>query len=314
MLMGVLVVASKSDTASMTLYDAMRRLDGWSESFSSSLGDYYIHECNRVYLLLIDQIHIRADDIDFIFSENTNLSVDEVLILSRHVSRSNTPAMTLHAIGIPGILPYGEEGKSGGRNGILVPPSKYFASLFRRMNELAREKKLDDDFDLTLETTHHGPILKTPTLYIEIGSTDNEWSREDVAECWAEVISDVLGMFDDELKYFNPNSEVMIGFGGGHYAPRHKAVIIDSEINLGHVIANYSLIFDQKSESQIPSGPWSECIKNVVDSTRISFPNNRIFAHLDRKSFKGWERSAIIQRLEELGIEVRRGKQISQRE
>ena len=41
-LMGVLVVASKSDTASMTLYNAMMRLDGWGESFSSSLGDYYI--------------------------------------------------------------------------------------------------------------------------------------------------------------------------------------------------------------------------------------------------------------------------------
>ena len=41
-LVGVLVVASKSDTASMTLYNAMMRLDGWSESFSSSLGDYYI--------------------------------------------------------------------------------------------------------------------------------------------------------------------------------------------------------------------------------------------------------------------------------
>ena len=52
----------------------------------------------------------------------------------------------------------------------------------------------------------------------------------------------------------------------------------------------------------------------MVESTKISFPNNRIFAHLDRKSFKGWERSAIIQRLDELGIEVRRGKQISQRE
>ena len=95
---------------------------------------------------------------------------------------------------------------------------------------------------------------------------------------------------------------------------RSDEIMIDSEINLGHVIANYSLIFDQKSESQLPSGPWSECIKNVVSSTRISFPNNTIFAHLDRKSFKGWERSAIIQRLEELGVEVRRGKQISQRE
>ena len=47
-----------------------------------------------------------------------------------------------------------------------------------------------------------------------------------------------------------------------------------------------------------------------VESTRISFPNNNIFAHLDRKSFKGWERNAIINKLDELGIEVRRGKQI----
>ena len=312
--MGVLLLASKSDTASMTLFDAIMRLKGWSEVFTRTYGDYYIHECGSVYLLLIEQIHIRADGIDSIFKKNTGFSIDDVLILSRHISRSNTPAMTLHAIGIPGVLPYGEQGNSGGENGLLVPPSKYFASLFRRMNLLAREKKLNLDFDLTLETTHHGPILTTPTLYIEIGSTENEWSREDVADCWAEVISDVLVMFGGRSTYFNPDSDVMIGFGGGHYAPRHKAVILNSDINIGHIIANYSLIFEQKDDSVFPSGPWSKCIQSAVDSTRISFPQNKIFAHLDRKSFKGWERSAILQRLEELGVEVRRGKQISQRE
>ena len=312
--MGVLLLASKSDTASMTLFDAIMRLKGWSEVFTRTYGDYYIHECGSVYLLLIEQIHIRADGIDSIFTKNTGFSIDDVLILSRHVSRSNTPAMTLHAIGIPGVLPYGEQGNSGGENGLLVPPSKYFASLFRRMNLLAREKKLNLDFDLTLETTHHGPILTTPTLYIEIGSTENEWSREDVADCWAEVISDVLVMFGGRSTYFNPDSDVMVGFGGGHYAPRHKAVILNSDINIGHIIANYSLIFEQKDDSVFPSGPWSKCIQSAVDSTRISFPQNKIFAHLDRKSFKGWERSAILQRLEELGVEVRRGKQISQRE
>jgi D-aminoacyl-tRNA deacylase len=255
-----------------------------------------------------------ADHIDLQFKKQTGLSVYDVLILSRHVSRSNTPAMTLHAIGIPGILPYGEEGISGGKNGLLVPPSKYFASLFRRMDTLARKKKLDVDFDLTLETTHHGPILTTPTLYIEIGSTEDEWGREDVADCWAEVISDVLVMFGSKSAYFNPDLDIMIGFGGGHYAPRHKAVILNSEINLGHIIANYSLIFEQKNESESPSGPWSECIQSAVDSTRISFPQSKIFAHLDRKSFKGWQRSAIIQKLDDLGVEVRRAKQISQRE
>ena len=267
-----------------------------------------------MYLLVIDQIHIRADHIDLLFKKQTGLSVYDILILSRHVSRSNTPAMTLHAIGIPGILPYGEEGISGGKNGLLVPPSKYFASLFRRMNTLARKKKLDDDFDLTLETTHHGPILTTPTLNIEIGSTEDEWGREDVADCWAEVISDVLVMFGSKSVYFNSDLDVMIGFGGGHYAPRHKAVILNSDINVGHIIANYSLIFEQNNESESPSGPWSECIQSAVDSTRISFPQSKIFAHLDRKSFKGWQRSAIIQKLDDLGVEVRRAKQISQRE
>ena len=307
-------MASKSDTASMTLYDAMMRLDGWSKPFTITSGDYYIHECGSVYLLVIDQIHIRADNIDILFKKQTGLSVNDVLILSRHVSRSNTPAMTLHAIGIPGILPYGKEGISGGKNGLLVPPSKYFASLFRRMNTLARKEKLDVDFDLTLETTHHGPILTTPTLYIEIGSTEDEWGREDIADCWAEVISDVLVMFGSKSAYFNPDLDVMIGFGGGHYAPRHKAVILNSDINVGHIIANYSLIFEQNNESENPSGPWSECIQSAVDSTRISFPQSKIFAHLDRKSFKGWQRSAIIQKLDDLGVEVRRAKQISQRE
>ena len=308
------MISSKSDSASMKLYDAVMRLEGWNNPISLDIGDYYIHDCGRVYLLLIEEIHVKADHIDTLFVEKTDLMVEEVFILSRHVSNSNTPAMTLHAIGIPGILPYGEDGKAGGKNGILVPPGRYFASLFRRMNELARVKFLDSDFDLTLESTHHGPVLTYPTLYIEIGSTEIEWSRDDVADCWAEIISDVLGMFDLESSNFNPESDVMIGFGGGHYAPRHKAVIINSDINLGHIIANYSLIFDNKNEDQFPSGPWSECIRNAVDSTRISFPNNNIFAHLDRKSFKSWERNAIINKLEELGIEIRRGKQILQSE
>ena len=208
------MISSKSDSASMKLYDAVMRLEGWSKPISLDIGDYYMHDCGRVYLLLIEEIHVKADHIDTLFEEKTSLMVEEVLILSRHVSNSNTPAMTLHAIGIPGILPYGEDGKAGGKNGILVPPGKYFASLFRRMNELARGKNLDSDFDLTLESTHHGPVLTSPTLYIEIGSTENEWSRDDVADCWAEIISDVLGMFDIGTSNFDPKSDVMIGFGG----------------------------------------------------------------------------------------------------
>jgi D-aminoacyl-tRNA deacylase len=313
-IMVVLIVASNSDIASMTLYHSMLRLEGWSSPSNCTVGEHRTHESGLVNLLLIDILHIRADNIDVDYMESTGVSVEGVLILSRHVSSSETPAMTLHAIGIPGILPFGEIGISGGLNGVLVPPNPFFAPLFRTMTKFAKERKIDDEFDLTLETTHHGPVLNTPTLYIEIGSTEKEWIRDDVADCWAETISHVLGLFTAEKPYIDNNLDVMIGFGGGHYAPRHKAVILESNINLGHVIANYSLSFDDFDESKNPSGPWISSVVAAVESTKISFPNSNIFAHLDRKSFKGWQRSAIIQKLGELGIEVRRGKEILQRE
>ena len=137
-----------------------------------------------------------------------------------------------------------KKGSSGGLNGVLVPPNRFFAPLYRTMCKFAKERKLDDEFDLTLETTHHGPVLTKPTLYIEIGSTEKEWGRDDVADCWTESIAYVLGLSGTNSSSLGDSQDVMIGFGGGHYAPRHKAVILDSNINLGHVIANYSLSFD----------------------------------------------------------------------
>ena len=312
--MVMLLLASTSDNASMTLCDAVLRLGGWSEEFTCINGSYRVHQSGLVNLLVIEKLHIMADGIDLQFENSTGICVEGVLVLSRHVSSSQTPAMTLHAIGIPGALPYGDSGRSGGKNGILVPPNPFFAPLFRTMNEFANKRKLDQEFDLTLETTHHGPVLHKPTLYIEIGSTENEWNRTDVADCWAESISHVLGFSTGKLSKIDNNLDVMIGFGGGHYAPRHKAIILESNFYLGHVIANYSLSFDELDSSEEISGPWVDAVVNAVESTKISFPNNNIFAHLDRKSFKGWQRSAIIKKLDEIGIEVRRGKEILQRE
>ena len=314
LIMVVLLLASKSDNASMTLCNAVLRLGGWGEELSCTVGSYRVHQSGLVNLLVIEKLHIMADDIDLQFEKSTGIKIETILVLSRHVSSSQTPAMTLHAIGIPGVMPYGAAGRSGGKNGVLVPPNPFFAPLFRTMHEFASERKLDQEFDLTLETTHHGPVLSKPTVYIEIGSTENEWNRTDVADCWAESISHVLGISTGKHAKIDDNLDVMIGFGGGHYAPRHRAIILESNFYLGHVIANYSLSFDDVDSSGVISGPWIDAIVNTVESTKLSFPNNNIFAHLDRKSFKGWQRSAIIQKLDELGIEVRRGKEILQRE
>ena len=41
---------------------------------------------------------------------------------------------------------------------------------------------------------------------------------------------------------------------GWHYAPRHKAIISETEVWVGHILANYAIVFDGHGGSP-PSGP-----------------------------------------------------------
>jgi D-aminoacyl-tRNA deacylase len=40
---------------------------------------------------------------------------------------------------------------------------------------------------ITLEATHHGPITNKPTMFLEIGSTEEYWKRQDAAQVMALV-------------------------------------------------------------------------------------------------------------------------------
>ena len=313
--MTTLILCSESDDASVNLRDSLLRASEWGQEEVFSHGRVVKHLICDVHILSIEKIHVHADSIDMVHENEVYCEINEVLVLSRHVSSTDTPAITLHAIGLPGIYPPGMPGKSGGINGQLVPPSPRFASLYREMLKEAREKKLDEYFDLTLEATHHGPVLDSPTLYIEIGSTKSDWSREDALNLWARVLCKVLGLNGSTpLGNWKGEGNVMVGLGGGHYAPRHKAVVENENIWLGHVLAGYSLDFG--TTDHIAGGRstilWQDSILSAIESTKKAFPGADIFVHLDRKSFKGWQRDEISKFLAKNDILIRRGKEISQ--
>lgn len=313
--MATLILCSESDDASVNLRDSLLRASDWGKEEIFPHGRVVKHLICDVHILSIKKIHVQADSIDMIHENEVSCEVNEVLVLSRHVSSTETPAITLHAIGLPGIYPPGMPGKSGGINGQLVPPSPRFASLYREMLKDAREKKLDEYFDLTLEATHHGPVLNSPTLYIEIGSTYSDWSREDALNLWARVLCKVLGLNGSiPLGNWRGEGDVMIGLGGGHYAPRHKAVVEKGNIWLGHILAGYSLDFGMTDQIKGAKSTilWQDSILSAIESTKQAFPGANIFVHVDRKSFKGWQRDEIRKLLAENDILMRRGKEIPQ--
>ena len=82
---------------------------------------------------------------------------------------------------------------------------------------------------------------------------------------------------------------------------------------LGHIIASYSLDFSESEslEDDETNHPWQKTILSAVSSTKKSFPGGQIFVHMDRKSFKGWQRREVESFLSERGIILRRGKDIT---
>ena len=295
----------------MNILSEVLKIEGGGEAQDFPHGMVTIHEVCEVQILLIDDLHILADGIDKEHEVSTGFSVDEVLVLSKHASASEVPALTLPAIGVPGETPLGESARSGGIKGQAVPPSTRFGDMFRTMRKIAIEANLDKEYDITLEATHHGPLLDSPTLYLEIGSDEERWADSRAARVWAQTISVCLGMSEDtQQREWLGEGDVMIGLGGGHYAPRHKAIISETEVWVGHILANYAIVFEGQEESSSPLGSWEHSVRTAVDSTRAAFPGGHVFAHLDRKSFKGWQRQALSSLLTELDVPVRRGKEI----
>ena len=304
-----LLVVSDLDVGSTVQGDALLNIGGWIEMDSVDGGRVWHHSRSSVHLWWRNQSHLFSNHLDEKYRNSTGFEISEVLFLSRHVAASGLPSLTLHAIGVLGSEPLGEAAEFGGINGRAVPPSPRFASLFRRLNRIAKSHGLTDEFDITLETTHHGPFLITPSLFIEIGSTAEHWGREDAANVWAEVLSEELGL-NSSMPSSQSSGVVMVGLGGGHYAPRHRNVLLETNVLTGHLLAGYSLNMSRPEgdwdpvSDKLPEGPWINSIDVAIKQTSESFPNHKVVAHLDRKSFKGWQRQSIKRYLESINIEI----------
>ena len=319
--MVTLLIVSEPDIASTIQGDALLNRGNWNEMDTVEGGRVWKHEIKDVCLWWFGNRLLMEDGLDYRFSSTTGEVVEEVIFLSRHFAASGRPSLTLHVIGVPGEHPRGERAEHGGIKGEVVLPNPRFASWYRLMCEAAHKHALVPEFELTIETTHHGPCLGVPTMFIEIGSSESHWGRVDAAEAWADVMEIGLGldgsegngdwnsMSNDERSV----AKVMIGIGGGHYAPRHTDVLRNTDCWAGHQLANYALEMEKPNDAEwdpdtgrLPDGAWQHAIRVSVESTRDAFPDGLVMAHLDRKSFKGWQRRVIKRLLNELKVPVGR--------
>ncbi|XP_004509954.1 D-aminoacyl-tRNA deacylase [Cicer arietinum] len=305
-----LIVATTSDPASINPANALLAMPAWQPGphFQDDMKSY-VNEGLRV--LIHEKSIVVEDYLDKRWEEVTGEVVDEVIFLSKHTAASNKPALTVHPIGVP-HLREGDVPPQGGKPGWAALPNPRIGPWIRLLKNIAQAHNLVPEFEITLEATHHGPLTIKPTMFLEIGSTEDYWKRQDAAQVMAQLVWEGLGLGlgggtdVGNWSRENDKKKVLLGIGGGHYVPRHMDVVLKDGVWVGHLLSGYSVpMEDPKGETNVEiGGTWKQSIKAAYEATKSAFPGGEILAHLDQKSFKGWQKNAITGFLTEQNIKI----------
>ena len=154
-------------------------------------------------------------------------NIDFIIFASRHKSEKGNPSLSLHA---PGNW---RGADFGGKPGKLCTTSAFVLKyLFQELNKNAQEQKLEG-YEVTMEVTHHGPLIETPCCFIELGSSEAQWSEEKPAKVLAKTIL--------SLQNYKENKEwiACIAVGGLHYMQSFNKLQLNSKYAIGHAIPKY---------------------------------------------------------------------------
>ncbi|XP_057961422.1 D-aminoacyl-tRNA deacylase [Malania oleifera] len=309
--MVTLIVATTTDPASLGPATALLAMPNWHPGPSFQGIRSFVN--GEARLLQHDKGIVEEDHLEIRWEEATGEVVENLIFLSKHTAVSNRPALTVHPIGVP-HLREGDVPPQGGKPGWAAPPDPRMGPWLRLLKKVAESHNLIPEFEVTLEATHHGPVTNKPTMFLEIGSTEEYWRRQDAAQVVALLLWEGLGLGGGapvgNWTRENDKNKVLLGIGGGHYVPRHMDIARKDGVWVGHLLSGYSLPMDDPSQSKSGNnandvgGSWKESIKVAFEVTKSAFPGGEILAHLDQKSFKGWQKNAITGFLAEQDIKI----------
>jgi len=220
----------------------------------------------------------------------TNLSPDLIIFASRHTSKTARPAFLAHTTGN-----WGNNADFGGKPQDI---SKTSALLHKAGIESLREQieKFNvPEFSLDMEVTHHGPTtLDIPLIFMELGSSKEEWLIKEAGELVANAIVNTVFKYLD-FKERNIQ-QIGLGFGGTHYAPNFNRLITNNNIALSFICPKYYI---QELNENL--------IRMMIDNTLEKID----YFIVDWKGTNSQDKKHLIPLLEEFDIPIRKTRSFS---
>ncbi|ASJ03524.1 D-tyrosyl-tRNA(Tyr) deacylase [Thermococcus profundus] len=227
------IMTTKVDLASMNIKEKLIEHFGFEELGEAFDGNPVFGRGGDVILTTNEEM-IYYDNLDLAIEEQLGTQPKLIIFASRHSSKAKMPALTTHVTGNWGKAMY------GGKDESLAVAHPYAMKLaLLKLNELN-----DLGWTVCYEATHHGPSeLDVPSLFIEIGSSEEEWVNDRAGEILAETIVYILRELDrgSSERKFVP----ALGIGGGHYAPKQTKRAIEGDLAFGHILPKYAQPVDE---------------------------------------------------------------------
>jgi D-aminoacyl-tRNA deacylase len=250
--MTVLIISSAEDPASTHIKNSLLEQTTWAEQGIFYNTPVFRHtSMKNLVLVTIPDKKIRHENIDTEVQEPLHIDPKIAIFLSRHRSKTGEPTLTVHPIG------NFSDAQFGGQPKTIVPAApKMMTHLLRLIKKNLQSTDLD--YKVCYEVTHHGPFLRIPTLFTEVGSTEVQWQQKEPASIIATSLLELLHTYQYE-EDFPKDIPILLGIGGGHYAPRFTDIALQKKVAFGHMIPSYKIdegtIDDEILEKTIQATP-----------------------------------------------------------
>lgn len=264
------IIASKQDLAGLNIKESLLDLFEFKQT-SEKFDKKPVFQLNEnVKLYTAEKKSIYCEDID------KQIDTDLFIFATKHQSKAGIASLSVHTQGNWSKAEYGGRDRQ-----VCVSPANFLKQAMIKLNELGQHT----DFEIIQECTHHGPYLEKPSMFVEIGSNEEQWQNKEAAKIIAKTIHCLITTQP-------PKYKTAVGIGGLHHTPNFKKIILNSDIAMGHVCPKYMLEFLDK-----------ELIEQAIERTQ---PKAELII-LDWKGLKEFKRR-VKSMIEKTGIEVKRTK------
>ncbi|MGY5880017.1 MAG: D-aminoacyl-tRNA deacylase [Candidatus Thorarchaeota archaeon] len=269
------LVTSEEDIASQTIKTILIEEYGFLPT-GDSFEDTPILSCDDSAILITtkrDMIHCGHLDEHF--------DAEVFIFCSRHRAESAKPALLVHSTGNLGV----DASFGGNPQEVSISAPGLVSVALRRLYKEREERGLDE-FDVSLEVTHHGPTsLDTPLVFVELGSTEEYWIHKEGARAVAAAIMDCV---KEPL-----GADSVIGFGGTHYASKFNKLVLEKDYRIGHMAPKYAV---------------NDLTLDVVKQMIARTTGKVTCAIVDWKGLNAENKAHIFPILEKAGLEIVRSK------